>query len=93
MANPTLLRPEDYVSFDTFHCEDFQSNLMVKHDVRCGNDNDKFVVRRYRKFQADAGVRRGKRRVKGFCHYVTFVTSYVILLLIVTLLITQIGKI
>lgn len=94
MANPQLLRPEDYVSFETFHSEDSETNLLVKH-VRCGNDNDKFV-NRYRKTLADAvdwrGVRK-KRHVKGFCHYVTFVTSYVIFLFIVTLLITQIGKI
>lgn len=98
MANPQLLRPEDYVSFETFHSDDSQTNLMVKQ-VRCGNeddDNDLFVVNRYRKNPADADVSRGarkKRRVKGFCHYVTFVTSYVIFLFIVTLLITKIEKI
>lgn len=80
MANPQLLRPEDYVSFETFHSEDIRTNLMVKH-VRCGRDNDKFVVNNRGK--------RQKKRVKGFVHYVTFVTSYVIFLFIVTLLITQ----
>lgn len=95
MANPQLLRPEDYVSFETFLSEESETNLLVKH-VRCGNDNDKFVSR-YRKILADAddwhGTRKKRRDVKGFCHYVTFVTSYVIFLFIVTLLITQIGKI
>lgn len=96
MANPQLLRPEDYVSFETFPSEDSQTNLMVKH-VRCGNDNDDSdkLFKRYRKIHAGTGVKRErkKRRVKGFCHYVTFVTCYVIFLFIVTLLITQIGQI
>lgn len=97
MANAQLLRPEDYVSFvETFHSEDSQTNLMVKH-VRCGKDNNKSLINRYRKtHQADAGVKRGAndgRPVKGFCHYVTFVASYVMFLFIVTLLITQIDKI
>lgn len=97
-ANPTLLRPEDYVSFETFPSDDSESNLLVK-SVRCGNDNNNNkLISRYRKShdRADAIVRRGyreKRRVKGFCHYVTFVTSYVMFLFIVTLLITQIEKI
>lgn len=96
MANPQLLRPEDYVSFETFHSDDSQSNLLVKN-VRCGNDSDNKLMDRYRKHHAsDAGVRRDTKkneRVKGFCHYVTFVTSYVMFLFIVTLLITQIEKI
>lgn len=93
MANPQLLRPEDYVSFETFHSDDSQTNFMVKQ-VRCGNDdNDKFV-NRYRKNRADV-VRRGTRKerhVKGFCHYCCFVVTYVIFIFIVTLLITQIEK-
>ncbi|CRK97996.1 CLUMA_CG011365, isoform A [Clunio marinus] len=32
MANPQLLRPEDYVSLQSFHSEVPQSNFMVKHD-------------------------------------------------------------
>lgn len=95
MANAQLLRPEDYVSFETFHSDDSQTNLLVKH-VRCGKDNNnKILVNRYRKtHNADAGVKRkDKRPVKGFCHYVTFVTSYVMFIFIVTLLITQIDKI
>lgn len=89
MANPQLLRPEDYVSFETFPSDDSQTNLTVKH-VRCGHDSDKFVVNsnRYRGHFQPAKTQ--KRRVKGFFHYVTFVTSYVIFLFIVTLLITQI---
>lgn len=95
MANAQLLRPEDYVSFvETFHSDDSQANLLVKH-VRCGKDNNKNLINRYRKtHNADAG--RGAKdgiAVKGFCHYVTFVTSYVMFLFIVTLLITQIDKI
>ena len=93
-SNPQLLRTEDYVSFETFHSDDSQANLLVKNSVRCGNDTDK-LINRYRKHNADV-VRRSeneKRHVKGFCHYVTFVTSYVMFLLIVTLLITQIEKI
>jgi hypothetical protein len=94
-ASPQLLRPEDYVSFETFHSADSQSNLLVKN-VRCGNDNEQRLLSRYRKGHADSGVGRGgsdKRRVKGFCHYVTFVTCYVMFIIIVTLLITQIDKI
>lgn len=93
MANPQLLRPEDYVSFETFHSDDSQSNLKVKN-VRCGKDNDKKLINRYRK--AGPGAKhgtKGKRRVKGCCHYVTFVTIYVMFLIIVTILITQIDKI
>lgn len=95
MANTQLLRTEDYVSFETFPSEDSQTNLLVKNSVRCGNDTDDKLVNRYRKHHAD-NVSRGdkqKRRVKGFCHYVTFVTSYVMFLFIVTFLITQIEKI
>lgn len=94
MANPQLLRPEDYVSFETFHSEDSQSNLLVKN-VRCGND--KTLINRYRKYADTPGVRRlvvkDKARVKGFCYYVTFVTSYVMFLFIVTFLIRQVEKI
>lgn len=98
MANAQLLLPEDYVRlFETIHSDDSQANLMVKH-VRCGKDNNnKNLINRYRKtHNADSSVERGAKEskpVKGFCHYVTFVTSYVIFLFIVTLLITQIDKI
>lgn len=95
MANPQLLRTEDYVSFETFHSDDSKTNLLVKNSVRCGNDTDNKLISRYRKHHADTVKRGGKekRRVKGFCHYVTFVTSYVMFLFIVTLLITQFEKI
>jgi hypothetical protein len=93
MANPQLLRPEDYVSFETFPSDDSQTNLMVEH-VRCGRDNDKFCFVNNRNFNSRGHFRPAKRqkgsRVKGFIHYVTFVTSYVIFIFIVTLLITQI---
>lgn len=96
MANPQLLQSQDYVSFETFHSDGSQTNLLVKNSVRCGNDIDNNKsLNRYRKHQPD-GVKRGnnqKRNVKGFCHYVTFVTSYVMFLFIVTLLITQIENI
>lgn len=96
MANPQLLRPEDYVSFETFHSDDSRENFLVEN-VRCGNNNDKSLEGRYRKHHADAGVDRraavkDKGSVKGFCHYVTFVTSYVMFLFIVTFLITKIER-
>lgn len=94
MANPQLLRPEDYVSFETFHSDDSRENFLVEN-VRCGNNNDKSLEGRYRKHHDGAVGRaavKDKESVKGFCHYVTFVTSYVMFLFIVTFLITQIER-
>jgi hypothetical protein len=105
-ANPQLLRPEDYVRFETFHSDDIPSQnycynvckeIVTEKSVRCGQKND--VNNKFKKSSSSWQQRMSQRviennktknnTVKGFFHYVFFVTIYVMLIFFVTLLITQ----
>jgi hypothetical protein len=102
-ANPQLLRPEDYVRLriDSFLIENSEPDSCMVKQVRCSNNN---LVNRYNSVYAkapDMSCFRQKPNSqtttivhsKGFCSYVTFVTSYIIFLFIVTLLLSRIGQI
>lgn len=100
MANPQLLRPEDYVRLRLNNTFLDKNDVMVKN-ARC---SDSEVIQCKNKYDEnnDKYLELGKRRhksndeligSKGFCSYVSFVTSYIIFLVIVTFLLSRIGKI
>jgi hypothetical protein len=107
-ANPQLLRPEDYVRFETFHsddipiekCHNICKEIVKAKSVRCGQKydvNNKFKKsssswqwqQRMSHHQVIVNNKTKNNKVKGFFHYVIFVTIYVMLIFFVTLMITQ----
>lgn len=93
MANPQLLRPEDYVRLRL-------NSFLNKNETMVTNDrcSDMNVMNCKNNKLLGLGNRCHKSNdeligSKGFCSYVTFVTSYVIFLVIITFLLSQIGKI
>lgn len=90
-ANSQLLRPEDYVRFDTFHSNDIPSQKSeIEKSVRCRHDDESRISRNnHHRVIVNETKNKTKEHVKGFFHYVFFVTSYVMLIFFVTLLITQ----
>lgn len=78
MANSQLLHADDYVRLSP---KTFLSeNETVVENVRCS----KLLI---------GTKKKSKSSTKGFCSYVLFVFSYLILLFIVTFFLTNFGKI
>lgn len=95
MANPQLLRPEDYVRL-RLNSFLMKNDLMVKQ-VRCSNESYS-LDNRHKNNSIEAGFNKMKPelemiRAKGFCSYVSFVAIYITFLFIVTFLLSRIGKI
>lgn len=95
-ANTQLLRPEDYVRLRLNSFLDKNEVIMVKN-ARCSSDNEVINCKNNNKF-LELGKKSHKTNdeligSKGFCSYVSFVTSYIIFLIIVTFLLSRIGKI
>lgn len=95
-ADSQFLKPEDYVRLRLNSFLD-KNEVMVKN-ARCSSDNEVINCKINNNKSLELGKKSHKTSdeligSKGFCSYVSFVTSYIIFLIIVTFLLSRIGKI